>query len=506
MNARAMNRHGLGFPSGVVSYGLVVVSGVIFAALVHPLMNLSPRWMLAAIAGCVLLSTCFVLIARLSDFLLTALFFSIPLAGIAKNYFPSSVAEEDRGSVFYSGTLNLGLIEVLLVGLYGCWLARLLSHRQGAGRLVGLDWLILLLIVAHVLSLFHAPEVVLGVLATLHLLKQFLLYLYISRNMLARHFELFLAMIAFAIVLQTGLGAVQTASGGALVGIARDKGAGAGELGSQYEVAKIEHIARAEGTLTDSHELGALFAMLLPIPLAIAVASEVKRSVRALGVLVVATGLIGLGITFSRSAIVGFALAICLFVLIHLFNWPTRTRVPTFVILLAIGAGTLLALGPVIGARYSAQSIADALDLRWQQYETAVHIWLISPVIGYGAGNYMHGARLYGNEFTELLPVHNISLWFIADTGVIGAIAFHGILIAALRRYWMVIRLRAGLLSRVALGGFTGLVSCFLDSLTEPLLRAPTIFAIFWTLIALSVSLPSFVQGPDRVGRRLLRA
>ena len=69
----------------------------------------------------------------------------------------------------------------------------------------------------------------------------------------------------------------------------------------------------------------------------------------------------------------------------------------------------------------------------------------------------------------------------------------------------MEIRLRAGLRSRVALGGFTGLVSWFLDGLTEPLLLAPTIFVIFCTLIALRVSLPSFVQGPDR-GGRLLRA
>ena len=64
-----------------------------------------------------------------------------------------------------------------------------------------------------------------------------------------------------------------------------------------------------------------------------------------------------------------------------------------------------------IGVRYSVQSFADALDLRWQQYELAVRIWLTSPLTGYGAGNYMHGAKLYGNEFTELLPVHNVSLW-----------------------------------------------------------------------------------------------
>jgi O-antigen ligase len=160
---------------------------------------------------------------------------------------------------------------------------------------------------------------------------------------------------------------------------------------------------------------------------------------------------------------------------------------------------------PVIGARYSLQGFADALDLRRQLHATAVDIWMTHPIIGYGAGNYMHGAKVFGNEFTETLPVHNISLWFAADTGIVGAIAFHGVLLAALRRYWQLIRSRSGLASRVALGAFTGLVACFLDSLTEPLLRAPTIFAIFWTLIALSVSLPSLLQGPDPICHRLLR-
>jgi O-antigen ligase len=159
-----------------------------------------------------------------------------------------------------------------------------------------------------------------------------------------------------------------------------------------------------------------------------------------------------------------------------------------------------------VGTRYTVQSFATALDLRWQQYELAVRIWLMNPLTGYGAGNYMHGAKLYGNEFTELLPVHNVSLWILADTGIIGAIAFHGVLLAAVRRFWRLVRLRAGIVSRIALGGLTGLVACFVDSLTEPLLRAPTIFAVFWSFIALSVCLTSCTGQPGAIGRRLLRA
>ena len=302
---------------------------MLFGGLVYPVTNFAPRWMLAAIAAVVLVSACCVFFARLPDFLLAGLFFAIPLSGITKNYFPKSVAEEDRGNVFYSGTLNVGLLDVMLVGLDGCWIARRFFFRRQPGeRIADIDWLILLLIAAHVLSLFSAPVVVLGILATLHLAKHSLLYLYLSRNMRAKHIEWFLAMAAFAIVLQTGLGAVQTATGGSLIGLARDKGAGGEELGSQYEVAQIEHIARAEGTLMDSHELGAMFAMLLPLPLAIFVAPEVKRSARAWALVIFSVGLVGLGLTFSRSAIVGLAAALCVFAVIHVVSLRPAARVP----------------------------------------------------------------------------------------------------------------------------------------------------------------------------------
>ena len=501
-----MIRNRISLPAGPVAHGFVILCGAGFAGLMYPLTTLQPRWMLASIAAIVLVSTALVFIARLPDLLMAALFFAIPLAGIAKHYFPSSVAEEERGNVFYSGTLSLGLLDVVLAGLFLCWLARRFARRQRPTRLVGLDWLILLVVAAHALSLLRAPVLVLGVLATLHLAKHVLLYLYVSRNMRPKHFDWFLAMMALAIVLQTGLGAVQTASGGQLIGLARDKGAGGDALGSQYAVAKLEHIARAEGTLMDSHELGALFAMLLPMALSIVVAPEVRRSARMVALLIFAIGIVGLGLTFSRSAILGLTIALFVFAFMYMLNWPSRTQASVCLMLIVCIVLAVLVAAPVIGARYTSQSIADAMDLRMQQYELAMRIWRMSPLIGYGAGNYMHAAKVFGNEFTELLPVHNMSLWILADTGVIGAAAFHGVLLAALRRYWLLMRIRSGLVPRLALGGFTGLVACFCDSLTDPALRGPTLFPLFWTFIALSVSLVSLLDEPDRVGWRLLRA
>jgi len=485
------------------NYALALVCGAAFATAIYPLTGLEPRWMFAAIAGLVVVSTSLVFVSRLTDVLTAALFCAMPIAGFTKNYFPPFVADEDKGNVFFAGTASVGAVDLIVLGLFVLWAARRFAHREAPSRragLTGLDWVILAVIGAHVLSLLHAPVALLGILAVAYLVKQSLVYVYLSRNMRAKHVEWFLTMVAVMIVVQTALGAVQTMTGGDLIGLGRDKGAGGDELGTQYAVAKIEDVSRAEGTLMDSHELGAMFAMLLPFALAIVVAPEVKRSYRIVAALVFGIGVFGIGLTFSRSAIAGLATGLLFFAFVYLWNWPSRFRVPAFLMLIAGLALAGLVAVPVIGARYGSQSIGDAMDLRFEQYALAMRVWLMSPIIGYGAGNYMQAAKLYGNEFTELLPVHNMSLWILADTGVIGAIAFHGLFIAALRRYWRLLRMRAGLLS------FTGLVACFVDNLTDPSLRGSTIFIIFWMFVALSASLPGLVADRDVVGRHLLRA
>ena len=91
-------------------YLLIVLSGAVFAGSIYALISLSTRWIVASVAVFILLCSCLFFISRLEDYLLITLFFSIPLAGIAKNVFPRSLPEDERGSVLYSGTLNFGSI------------------------------------------------------------------------------------------------------------------------------------------------------------------------------------------------------------------------------------------------------------------------------------------------------------------------------------------------------------------------------------------------------------
>jgi O-antigen ligase len=100
------------------------------------------------------------------------------------------------------------------------------------------------------------------------------------------------------------------------------------------------------------------------------------------------------------------------------------------------------------------------------------------------------------------LPVHNTFLWVAADTGLLGVVGFFGVIIAGLLRLWKIVRLRQGLLSRVALAALTGLVAYLLDGLTNPLFRESVVYLMFWFTISLSVSLPHILgdEGFSEVG------
>jgi hypothetical protein len=492
----------LRLPACRASHAVIAALGALLALALYPVWGLETRWILALVAVLVLLSVCMMFASRLSDFLLLGLFFSMPLAGIAKQYFPSYVPDEERGNVLYSGTLGIGLVEVLLGGLYLTWFYRLfVTREQRLPRPVGIDWLIVLLIGAHCLSLWNAPDRFLGLLATLYLVKIALLYWYVSRNMRARHLAWFVTAAAFALVLETGLGAAQTVSGGGLVGIGKDKGAGGSELGTQYETqydtARIERTTRAEGTATDSHELGHFFALLLPLVLCIALAPELRPPFRWLGAAVFVLGLAGLAITFSRSAMIGFGLAMGLLIVIHASNWHGWKAFPILVLVLVLGSVAALGIVPAVAERYAKENVDQAMDLRWQQYRTGVQVWLMSPVFGYGAGNHMHALKLYGDDFTSLLPVHNMPILIASETGLLGVAAYYSIWLAALWRCWRLIRSRSGLSSRMALGVFAGLVASFLDSLTEPLVRAPVVFVTYWLLLAMTDCLISLRESEE---------
>jgi O-antigen ligase len=292
-------------------------------------------------------------------------------------------------------------------------------------------------------------------------------------------------------------------------GLMLDKGAGSERLDYQYSVPGIEGLSRATGTSYDSHSLGLYLAMLLPYPFVFLPYSRyVSWSRRIVSGGVFLLGVATLLITFSRSGWLSAAIALCLALLV-LLAWHGRHAVSSVLVLLGLSLLPLPWAASRIHERFDTAP-PEIMTARFDQFSVALHMWRDHPFFGFGAGNYMKALDLYNTNGSLDLPVHNVLLWIAADTGLLGVLAFYGIIVSALRRLWILIRQHRDPDCRMALAVATGLVAYVLDGLTNPLFREATVYMMFWLLIAMSVVLPRLqrktrnVPAHDALARELL--
>jgi O-antigen ligase len=283
-----------------------------------------------------------------------------------------------------------------------------------------------------------------------------------------------------AILVDSAIGVVQNRTG-SLRGLGLDKGAAGEALDYQYAVMGIEDITRATGFSYDSHALGAYLAMLLPYPLVASYASSTSLVARVRYVVVFLIGLVGLVVTFSRAAWLSCAIALGISFLILI---ALRER---YAIVTTIVAGALLvSLTPWFATslhKRFASAPAELMKARFEQYSVAFDVWRDHPLFGYGAGNYMNALRSYNATGALALPVHNVHLWNLAESGLAGAIAFLSIQLGAMWYCWKAIWRHGGWERRFAVAALTGLIAYFLDGLTDPLFREPVVYLMFWLTV-----------------------
>ena len=181
-------------------------------------------------------------------------------------------------------------------------------------------------------------------------------------------------------------------------------------------------LTRAAGTTSTPVEFGVLCGMLLP--LGVLVALRERHVGRRAAVWWACTALVGCGLMFSvsRSAIVGLLAAAA----VLLLGWSARRRLW----MLAAGIGFLavikvLSPGLLGTLRSLFQHAKDDTSVQWRthDYETAGelishHLWL-----GRGVGTwYAPKHEVFDNQY----------LLTLVDSGVIGLVAFLGIVLAAL--------------------------------------------------------------------------
>ncbi|TVR99169.1 MAG: O-antigen ligase domain-containing protein [Rhodospirillales bacterium] len=471
--------------------GLTVLLGAAFGAALHPVWQLEARWLVIVVVAVVGVAVALMFTARLFDFLFVSLLATLPFSAFLKWFAPAGLEGEAFGAAAYAGMAHIGLADFLLIGLFGAWALGFAPPRPPAmDRRHWIDTAVILLIIAHVVSIIGVPDPALGIGAVLFVMKFAAYYYIISRHFMPRHVPWLTTAVLWSILIVSAIGLFQTFTGLG-VGLALDKGAGGEALQTQYQVPGIEYIARATGTSYDSHAYGGFVGMLLMLVL-----GSLLRPGQPRHVVVVLIGFSLLAISavvvsYSRSAYLSLALG--LGVVIAAAAWRGEWRA---VRILLVPILAVLPLAPWLLSRVIERFVTAPWEImvaRFEQYEVAVDVWLAHPFFGFGAGNYMEALRIYNRDGFLELPVHNAMLWMLTESGVFGAACFFAILFGAMFGYWRLFAARDPSVSWLALGGLGALAVYFFDGLTHPLFREPTLFTFFWLLVGLLVAVQRHV-------------
>lgn len=468
-------------------YLLIVLLGGLFALSLDALWDLEGRWFIVAIVAIGLVSVSMMFAGKFSDFLFIVLLFSVPLAGFAKwSFLDENLPQDVRDASLYTGTLGIGVIDFLIAGLYFAWTFRIFAmRRESLPRLDKIDTWVGLIVLANVLSQWGAQQP-LAIFALEHQVKYVLIYFYISRHFRREHVPWLMASIGFAVLAEAVVGILQFLNV-LPPGLILDKGAGGDRLEQQYEVPGLEDVSRATGTLYDSHALGTYLSMLVPFVLVFLYKHDLPARWRLLcaGLLVLA--LAALVVSYSRSAWLATVISGGVVVIV-LMAWRERYVGPSIFVVVIVALITAPWGISRLFARFF-EAGSDLLLVRFEQYPIAWAIWRDNFLFGAGAGNYMVRMAELNTDWSLQEPVHNVPLFIGAEIGLVGVVAYYGLVLFTLLRLLRIARRRSAPFSHLAVAALAGILSYVFDGMSNPLFREPTIYMCFWISVALAVAL-----------------
>jgi len=239
---------------------------------------------------------------------------------------------------------------------------------------------------------------------------------------------------------------------------------------------------RVSSTIPDLNAAGALFALVLPVAVALASGSGARLFWSVVLVVVSA----GLWISGSRAGMLGAAIGVVGYIAVHARRQWSPRRTWTVVSLLVVGATALLLWYPRAAAHGSAH---DASVIRQQLAIVGFRMAREAPVFGVGIGRFLEeSAHLATPElqvYYRAQNAHNQFIQILGELGLVGAGLFVALLactlVPAWRQSWAHRSVAMGALM-LGLGGF--LVASLL---MHPLLL-PEVSAAFWLALGLARS------------------
>ena len=476
-------------------YLVVAFAGALFAPLVWKIMDLEFRYAVAISGGLLVLSIGMMAIYRIDDFFVYTLIFNTPFSIFGKWLFRQDIHWGRSRTVFTPAMgISIGLAEMLIIGAYTVWFARIfIARKELPVKLKKIDYCILLLIFSQAISLFAATNRLLVLFDITYNIKHALIYFFIAHKVKRRHLMWIIIILLLVIPLESTIALYEHNSGN--VGLFSAKGnIRSKDFGTQYQVIGIGQYTRACGTTIDSHTLGLYYTLLLPITLVLIMTPQLLRpSIWLILVGIFIFGLIGLVVTFARSGWLSFTISTVFLLAFITFSWK-QYKVIIITIMIFLAAIPVTFMFPQI-CEYIQIKLFEApyelIQARLDMALTALRMWSKHFLFGAGAGNYMLALDdpSLTISFYDNNVVHNAYLYIAAEIGLFGLISFYSIILIAMVRCWKMLKCEDLLIRILALAIFTGFIGYLLDGLTNPLFRQAVPYAQLWIYLGLSMSL-----------------
>lgn len=268
-------------------------------------------------------------------------------------------------------------------------------------------------------------------------------------------------------------------------------------------------VARVQGPFLHTNHLGGYLAIALPLAGVLALRREVPVPLRALGAAGLMLGLPVLGLTFSRGAIIALVGAGLVWLLLR-----GHRR------LLAVGAAITIigvfAMPSALRERFDLSSKRADASVRVDLWRSALDIAGQRPVLGVGPGNFQPTYRrlpstpvyssqrrlLDGERLVVPRHAHNHVLNQLAETGVLGLLAFAGLMLAAGLTVSRALRVRSAVGRSIATAAGIGLLAYLIEGFfdnahPETIVLLSALLALAAVFIGLDQRSPPADSAPD---------
>jgi putative inorganic carbon (HCO3(-)) transporter len=385
---------------------------------------------------------------------------------------------EEDAALGALGGLSISATTIALAGLYASRIITALARRNKEARYpLEINLPLALFVAFSALSLFAAQDVGLSFFEVFLNLQMYLLFFYVANFVRSRQEVLYVvSLLLFSVILESGIIIILSFTGmpttlwGIPAHIYMDPGSQQGFM-------------RIGGTLGSPNQTAGFLSLLL-VPAVGVLFTRLGGTYKWLARAALGLGAVALIFTYSRGGWIAFAIALTL--LCGLFWRRRRVSLKAPIVIVVALALVYLPFHSAVSTRLfgddrgSAESRIPLMKLAYRMIED-------NPVLGVGSNNFQLVMYHYLTSDFRMgfrYAVHNKYLLVLAETGILGFLAYLVFLLGILRTAWRCWKLSDPVFSPLALG-FMAAFAGHMVHMSVEVFRGRPITQLVWLLAGL---------------------